>query len=138
MRSDGNNGAGPNYEPNSFGGPVEKPEVEQPPLNISGDADRYEMQERIDNYKQPGDMFRDVMSEEQRDHLMDNFADSMEPVDETIQRRQLAHFYKADPDWGRGVAERLDLDIEDAVDDELLEADDDEVAEAPVVAELLD
>jgi catalase len=138
MRSDGNNAGGPNYEPNSFGGPVEDPDVEQPPLSISGDADRYAAAERIDNFKQPGDLFRDVMSEEQRQHLMDNFADDMEPVDETIQKRQLAHFYKADPNWGRGVAERLGIDIEDAVDDDLLALNDNEIAHAPVVADLRD
>jgi catalase len=138
MRSDGNNDGGPNYEPNSFGGPVEKPEVEQPPLSISGDADRYEAAERIDNFKQPGDMFRDVMNEEQKEHLMDNFADDMEPVDEKIQKRQLVHFYKADSRWGRGVAERLGIDIEDAVDDDLLALDDNKIAHAPVVADLRD
>lgn len=138
MRSDGNNDGGPNYEPNSFGGPVERPEVKEPPLSISGDADRYAAAERIDNFKQPGDLFRDVMSGEQREHLMDNFASNMEPVHETIQKRQLVHFYKADPRWGRGVADRLGIDIEAAVDDTLLEIDDDEIARAPVVADLLE
>ncbi|WP_206536666.1 catalase [Halococcus thailandensis] len=136
MRSDGNNDGGPNYEPNSFGGPVEKPEVEQPPLSIEGDADRYEAAERIDNFKQPGDMFRDVMDDEQKEHLMDNFADDMEPVDEEIQKRQIGHFYKADPRWGRGVADRLGIDIEAAIDDELLAIDDDEIAHAPIVEKL--
>lgn len=28
------------YEPNSFGGPFESPEFAEPPLKISGDADR--------------------------------------------------------------------------------------------------
>jgi catalase len=136
MRSDGNNAGGPNYEPNSFGGPVEDPDVKQPPLSISGDADRYAAAERIDNFKQPGDLFRDVMSEDERERLMDNFAGDMEPVDETIQKRQLVHFYKADPRWGRGVAERLGIDIEDTVDDDLLALDDEEIAYAPIVANL--
>ena len=78
------------------------------------------------------------MSEEQRQHLMDNFADDMEPVDETIQKRQLGHFYKADPNWGRGVAERLGIDIEDAIDDDLLALNDNEIAHASVVADLRD
>jgi len=138
MRSDGNLGSGPNYEPNSFGGPVEDPSVKEPPLKISGDADRYEAQERIDNFKQPGDLFRKVMDEEQRQHLMDNFAEDMEPVDETIQKRQLVHFYKANPRWAKGVAERLGIDIEEAIPDELLELPDEEIARAPVVEDLLD
>nr|WP_275039308.1 catalase-related domain-containing protein [Halococcus thailandensis] len=76
------------------------------------------------------------MDEEQKEHLMDNFADDMEPVDEEIQQRQIGHFYKADPRWGRGVADRLGIDIEAAIDDELLAIDDDEIAHAPIVEEL--
>jgi catalase len=42
MRFDGNYGGAVNYEPNSFGGPVEDPSVKEPPFKISGDADRYD------------------------------------------------------------------------------------------------
>ena len=42
MRFDDNGGPGPNYEPNSFGGPKADPAYKEPPLKISGDADRYE------------------------------------------------------------------------------------------------
>lgn len=41
------------YEPNSFGGPVEQPEFAEPPLKISGDADRYNHREDNDDYIQP-------------------------------------------------------------------------------------
>lgn len=60
----------------------------------------------------------------------------MEPVDKIIQKRQLGHFYKPDP-WG-GVAERLGIDIEDAIDDDLLALNDNEIVHAPVVADLRD
>ena len=40
MRFDGNSGGSVNYEPNSFGGPVEDPQYLEPPLQIDGDAFR--------------------------------------------------------------------------------------------------
>lgn len=138
MRMDDNNGAGPNYEPNSFGGPVEQPEVKQPPLSISGDADRYAAAERVDNFKQPGDLFREVMDDEERERLISNIVGDMKGVsEEAIQIRQIEHFFKADPEYGRGVAEGLGIDIEEALDDELL-AVEDQLAEADVVAGLVD
>ncbi len=42
MRFDGNSGGALNYEPNSFGGPVENSRFLEPPLKISGDADPYD------------------------------------------------------------------------------------------------
>jgi catalase len=42
MRSDGNGGGAVNYEPNSFGGPQQSAAYREPPLHISGDADRYD------------------------------------------------------------------------------------------------
>src|SRR5580704_255589 len=54
MRADGNDGGAVNYEPNSFGGPVEDPRFKEPPLKISGDADRYDHREGNDDYTQAG------------------------------------------------------------------------------------
>jgi catalase len=108
MRFDGNEGGAVNYEPNSFGGPVEDPSVKEPPLKISGDADRYNHRIGNDDYSQPGALFR-LMTEAQRKALMDNIADAMRTVPEAIQRRQIAHFAKADPRYGEGVAARLGL-----------------------------
>ena len=110
MRFDGNNGAGPNYEPNSFGGPVENHAYREPPLKISGDADRYDHRAGNDDYTQAGDLFR-LMTGAQQTALMDNVVASMGGVPETILRRQIEHFTRADPAYGRGVAERLGLSL---------------------------
>ncbi|MGH6942125.1 catalase [Hypericibacter sp.] len=108
MRFDENGGGSVNYEPNSFGGPVEDPSVKEPPLKISGDADRYNHRIGNDDYSQPGALFR-LMTEAQRKALMDNIAGAMQGVPEAIQRRQIEHFIKADPRYGEGVAQRLGL-----------------------------
>ncbi len=109
MRFDGNEGGSVNYEPNSFGGPVEDPKFKEPPLKISGDADRYNHREGNDDYTQAGDLFR-LMSATQQAGLMDAIAGAMQGVPEFIQIRQIGHFTKADPAYGAGVAARLGID----------------------------
>lgn len=96
------------YEPNSFSGPAEDKRYAEPPLAIEGDADRYDHREGNDDYTQPGDLFR-LMTPEQQGRLMDNIAAAMQGVPVEIVKRQVGHFYKADPKYGLGVAERMGL-----------------------------
>jgi catalase len=110
MRFDGNSGGAVNYEPNSMGGPVEDSKFLEPPLHISGDADRYDHRAGNDDYSQPGALFR-LMNTSQKEQLFCNIVEAMQGVPERIIARQLVHFYKADPDYGRGVAERIGLDM---------------------------
>jgi catalase len=110
MRFDGNFDGNVNYEPNSFGGPVEDPSYLEPPLKISGDAGRYDPRPEADDYIQPGNLFR-LMSPSQKDQLFNNLAEAMSGVPERIIARQLVHFYKADPEYGDCVAARLGLDM---------------------------
>ena len=108
MRADGNYGGAVNYEPNSFGGPVEDPRFKEPPLKISGDADRYDHRQGNDDYTQPGNLFR-LMTAEQKEALFANTAAAMAGVPEEIVRRWIGHCTKADPDYGRGIARALGL-----------------------------
>ncbi len=108
MRFDENGGGSVNYEPNSFGGPIEDPAFKEPPLPISGAADRYNHRIGNDDYTQPGNLFR-LMSPDQKRQLFDNIAAAMQGVPDEIKLRQIAHFTKADPAYGEGVAERLGL-----------------------------
>jgi len=106
MRFDANGGGAVNYEPNSFGGPVEDPSVKEPPLPLEGAADRYDHRAGNDDYGQAGDLFR-LMPEDERERLMDTIAAEMEGVPTEIIDRQIGHFRKADPAYGAGVARRL-------------------------------
>ena len=99
-----------NYEPNTFGGPVEDPSVKEPPLKISGDADRYDHRKGNDDYTQAGNFFR-LMSADQKKQLIQNIVGAMKTVAKEIQERQVAHFYKADPAYGAGVAKGLGLPV---------------------------
>ncbi|MDQ7080021.1 MAG: catalase [Paracoccaceae bacterium] len=106
MRFDANGAGAVNYEPNSFGGPVEDPSVKEPPLALEGAADRYDHRAGNDDYSQAGDLFR-LMPEDERERLMDTIAAEMEGVPAEIVDRQIGHFHKADPAYGAGVARRL-------------------------------
>ena len=79
MRFDGNYGGAVNYEPNSFGGPMEDPSVKEPPLKISGDADRYDHRVGNDDYTQAGNLFR-LMKPDQKTQLIQNIVNAMQSV----------------------------------------------------------
>jgi len=94
------------YEPNTMGGATEDAAFAEPPLKISGDADRYNHREGNDDFTQPGNLFR-LMSDDQKQQLFNNIAGAMEGVPQEIIDRQLAHFDKADPAYGDGVRAAL-------------------------------
>ncbi|MGM0600416.1 MAG: catalase [Candidatus Rifleibacteriota bacterium] len=109
MRFDDNGGHGPNYEPNSFGGPAEAPEFKEPPLKIKGDADHYEQKRGVDDdYVQPGNLFR-IMSPEQQKGLCENIAGSLKKVPVEIQKKMIEHFTRADEKYGDGVAKAIGM-----------------------------
>ncbi|MGH6933109.1 MAG: catalase [Dongiaceae bacterium] len=108
MRFDGNEGGNVNYEPNSFDGPVEDHRFKEPPLPLSGAADRYDHRAGNDDHTRAGNLFR-LMNPEARGRLMDAIAGAMQGVPEFIQQRQIGHFVKAGPAYGTGVAAWLGL-----------------------------
>jgi len=109
MRFDDNAGAAVNYEPNSFGGPVADPSVAEPPLKISGDADRYEQKRGVhDDYIQPGNLYR-LMPPGEQQRLVEHIAGSLKKVPLEIQEKMVEHFTRADGAYGAGVAKALGL-----------------------------
>src|SRR5947208_4925690 len=71
------------YEPNSFNGPVERPDLAEPPLKISGDADRYNHRDGNDDYSQPRALFN-LFDAGQKARLFSNIADAMQCVQDFI------------------------------------------------------
>jgi catalase len=112
MRFDENGGDAPNYEPNSFGGPVESHRFREMHYSAQGDIGRYDHREGNDDYTQAGDLFR-LLSAEQKQRLIHNLVNHMRSVPERIQRLQIGHFLKADPAYGQGVAAGLGLEVEE-------------------------
>ena len=117
MRVDGNGGAAPNYFPNSFDGLIEDRSYAEPPLQLDSQvADYYDRNHNDDDhYTQPGDLYR-LLSEEQKQHLIQNIVDNMSGVDgpkrEEILMRQLCHWFRADTNLGMGVAKGLGFSMD--------------------------
>jgi len=111
MRFDSNGGGSPNYYPNSFGGPEPEPDAAAPAFEVSGKAARQRYTHPNDDFVQAGDLYRKAMNDEDRDHLIGNVMAHLGGAQKRIQLRQTALFYKADPDYGRRVAEGLRLDV---------------------------
>ena len=84
----------------------------EPPLKISGNADRYNHRDGNDDYRQPGALFR-LIGREAQQRLLDNTAEAMHGIPLEIVRRWAAHCYKADPEYGKGLAARMGLSASD-------------------------
>jgi len=94
------------YEPNSFGGPVEQPQANEPPLRISGDAARYNHRIGNDDFSQPRALFN-LFDAGQKERLFANIAAAMGGIPREIEERQLALFDQVHPDYGNGVRKAL-------------------------------
>ncbi len=110
MRFDGNGGASPNYEPNSFGGPVQDPAYRERPVAVAGTVARHDHRADGDYYTQPGNLFR-LMTAAERERLIGNIVAAMGTVPRRIQELQIQHFLKADPAYGAGVAQGLGIEL---------------------------
>ncbi|RYM34549.1 catalase [Brumimicrobium glaciale] len=110
MRVDGNEGSTIHYEPNSYGQWEESKEFAEPASQLDGDAFHYDHREDDDYYTQPGNLFR-IMSPEQQQVLFENTARNIGGAEQFIQERHIGNCYKADPAYGKGVADALNIDI---------------------------
>ncbi|SFN84151.1 catalase [Chryseobacterium oleae] len=115
MRTDGNYGSKIAYEPNSFSQWQEQPAYEEPLLALSGYAGHWDHREDDDYFSQPGNLFR-LMSDEQKELLFNNTADAAGGAQQFIQIRHIRNCYKADPNYGKGVAKALNLSWETVCD----------------------
>ena len=108
MRFFGNGTGDPDvyYEPNSLGGPAEDAGHREPPMRLSGDADRYDHRAGNDDYGQPRALF-ERFDGNQRQRLYANIAEAMHGVPSEIVQRQLRHFRRVHPDYAVGVAKAL-------------------------------
>ena len=111
MRTDGNYGGTTSYEPNSFGQWQQQPDFSEPRLKLTGDAAHWDHREDQDYYSQPGNLFR-LMSESQKRLLFTNTAAAIGGAQQFIWIRHIRNCYKADPDYGKGVAEALGLSMQ--------------------------
>lgn len=110
MRVDGNHGSTLHYEPNSYGEWQEQSEFAEPPLSLEGVADHWNHREDDDYYSQPGKLFR-IMSPAQQQVLFSNTACAMGDSTTEVKVRHIGNCLKADPAYGKGVADALGIDL---------------------------
>jgi catalase len=114
MRVNNNAGSTIGYEPNSYGEWLEQPDFKDPPLNLEGAAYQWNFREDdSDYYTQPGRLFR-LMSPEQKQVLFENTARAMGDSPREIKLRHIGNCLKADPAYGKGVADALGMPLEGA------------------------
>jgi catalase len=113
MRFDANGEGGPNYYPNSFGGPEPDAAAGEPPFEVEGMAARHAYTHPNDDFVQAGALYSKVMTDEDRAHLVGNIVSHLCGAQKRIQLRQTALFYKAAPDYGKRVAKGLGLDLKE-------------------------
>lgn len=111
MRVDGNRGATLAYEPNSYGEWQEQPKFREPELELQGGAWNWSFREDDDDYfTQPSLLFR-LMTPAQQQVLFENTARAMGDAPEEIKIRHIGNCMKADPEYGKGVAKAMKIDI---------------------------
>ena len=111
MRQDLDGDGQPNYYPNSFAGPEPDASAGEPPVDVAGMAARHKPAYPQDDFVQPGDLYRKVMDDTAREHLIGNIVEHLGRAQKRIQLRQCAIFYKADAEYGERVASSLELDL---------------------------
>ncbi|XP_018495282.1 catalase isoform X1 [Galendromus occidentalis] len=107
MCINGNQGAAPNYHPNSFGSLACDPQYKEHFSNkfVSADIDRWNSEDE-DNFTQPG-IFYKMLSEAERDRLSSNIAGSLKDAQEFIQQRAIKNFTSAHPELGAAVQAKV-------------------------------
>jgi catalase len=123
MRFDSDGGSAKNYEPNSYGAPVQSGHRDDLAYDGSGPVGpRYDLAYDVsgsvgprglvrhaqdDDFVQAGMLYR-VMTEDAKARLIENLAASLAGVTRPeVVERQIAHFRPADADYGRRVGEAV-------------------------------
>ncbi len=118
MALDDNGGGGPNYFPNSFGGPQEDRTMREPAHALTGLATRHDRNTGPgddDHYTQPGNLYR-LLDAGVKRRLIENIVGAMSgiagPKRNDIIQRQLCHWFRADIGLGMAVAQGLGVAVE--------------------------
>jgi catalase len=108
MPVDAPNGRFKNYEPNSFGGPVQTGIESKVSLETTGKTGHYAQTPRqVDDFQQAGDLYRLQIPDAQQ-RMVDNIAGSLSQVSrDDIITRSIGHFSKADKSFGERITKAV-------------------------------
>jgi catalase len=100
----------PVYAPNSYGGPRADAAATDPGWFTAGEIGRYPYgpHRDDDDFVQPGALWRDVLSEGERDHLVSNIVTHLgDGVESDVQARAVEYWRRVDDELGARVAKNL-------------------------------
>lgn len=108
----------PNYWPNTVQNTPKPNEAFLDPEWNLGQAvvDRYDSTQDHDDFTQAGNLYR-LFDEGQKDRLTTRLAGVLGDARKEIQLRQICHFFRADEDYGKRVARKLGIDLEQVMAD---------------------
>jgi len=106
-------GSRANYWPSSReGAPDVAPQFSDPAWDLGQTiVDRYDSTVDHDDYTQAGNLFR-MFNDAERDRLASRIAGVLGQARQEVQMRQLCHFFRADEDYGKRIAQKLGVDVE--------------------------
>ena len=78
---------------------------------MNGLCARFPQKHPNSDFAQPGALFRNVMNESDRKHLVNNIVNHLKNANVEIQERQVKIFYKCDPEYGLRVAQGLGIPV---------------------------
>jgi len=111
MRRDSGFEGAPNYYPNTFGGPKPDTLAKWPSIAVSGIVGRHAYTHPNNDFIQPRALYKKVMTDVDRAHLIGNIIDHLSGAKKEIQLRQTVLFYKVHEEYGTKVAKGLGLDV---------------------------
>lgn len=108
MCVDLNQEGAPNYFPNSFNGPKDDIKYKQNVFPVTGDVARHDSSEE-DNYSQVTSFWEKVLSEDERERLVDNIASHMCNAQPFLQERGVRNFRLVHADFGSRLQAKLEM-----------------------------
>ncbi len=116
----GDNGADkPNYRPNSFDDIITDESYKEPEIVLDSNVADYFDRNANDNdhYTQPGNLYRNALNDDERQHLISNIVESMKGITGDMRTiiidRQLCHFFRVDMKFGLAIAKGLGIIIDE-------------------------
>lgn len=111
MTVNGNGGLAPNFMPNTLKkdalNPISSTTYAAHKHTVSGAVGRFKHDHPNNDFEQPGHFWRNVLKEDERTRLVDNFVDAISGARKEVQARQIEVFAKVDKEFARRVADDL-------------------------------
>jgi len=105
----GKSTSGVNYEPSRLESRMETSGAKYVQTPLSGTTQQAPIAKQ-QNFKQAGELFRSYSAKDQRD-LINNLGEALATADENSKYVMLSYFYKADANYGAGLAKIAKADI---------------------------